>query len=67
MDAEVDLLQRWGAAWRIMGPPGVPEPELIRFLQHLRIIGPPHRKNMPEILDIAPVTVGVLVDFRAEI
>eukprot|EP00969_Alexandrium_andersonii_P031960 1396144-Alexandrium_andersonii.AAC.1 len=56
MDAEIDLLQRWEAAWRIMGPMGAPESEITRFLQHLRIIGPPKLQGVSEILDTAPAT-----------
>eukprot|EP00969_Alexandrium_andersonii_P117175 5182063-Alexandrium_andersonii.AAC.1 len=67
MDTEIDLLQRWEAAWRIMGPLGVPESEMTRFLQHLWIIGPPHLQNVPEILDTTPVTISDLTNFRAEI
>eukprot|EP00969_Alexandrium_andersonii_P140904 6232005-Alexandrium_andersonii.AAC.1 len=50
-----------------MGPMGVPESEMTRFLQHLRIIGPPHLQNLTEILDVTPVTISDLTNFKAEV
>eukprot|EP00969_Alexandrium_andersonii_P284291 12568970-Alexandrium_andersonii.AAC.1 len=53
MDTEINLLQRWEVAWRVLNPLGAPETEVIRFLQHLRFIGPVKLKDVAEMLDIS--------------